>query len=386
MTEASTHIYTRNHPFLASIKERYSLCKPGSKKNTQHIVVDLHDSGICYVVGDSIGIYPLHESILVEKTLKAMKATGKETVLDKHAEKEWLLHDFLTSQANITEISRKLLGEIFHRQTHPQKKAFLETLHAEGNKEALKEYLNTHHLWDTLHEHEEVIFTPQELCNLLMPLLPRLYSIASSQKIVGNEVHLTVAYLEYESNGHARQGVCTNYLCHLAPLNQKILPIYIQPHHGFTLPKETNVPIIMIGPGTGVAPFRAFMQERAQGNDSNKNWLFFGEWNKASDFFYESFWQELAASGKMRLEVAFSRDQDYKIYVQHRMQEHGEELFRWLESGAYFYVCGDAHYMAKDVEAALLQIIQHHGKMDEPASKLYLKKLRTEKRYLRDVY
>jgi sulfite reductase (NADPH) flavoprotein alpha-component len=387
MTQSSDHIYNRNHPYMASIKERYSLCKVGSQKDTQHVVIDLQGSGITYNVGDSIGIYAHHDPIIVEKTLHAMKATGEETVLDKHAEKAWRLRDFLISKVNISEISRKLLSEIMNRQTNPEKKAQLEALHKEDQKEALKQYLAERHLWDVLLEHHEITFPPQELCNLLMPLLPRLYSISSSQKVVGDEVHLTVAFLEYQSNGHERRGVCTHYLCNLAPLNQKILPVYIQPHHGFTLPEQHQTHIIMIGPGTGVAPFRAFMQERnmiAEG--CGKNWLFFGERNRASNFFYEQFWQELENAGKLRLNVAFSRDQAHKIYVQHRMKEHGQELFRWLEEGAIFYVCGDAQRMAKDVEAALLQIIQEHGQMDEPTSRQYLKRLRSEKRYLRDVY
>lgn len=384
--ESAQHPYTRSNPFLAAIKERYSLCKPESNKCTQHIVLDLSGSGITYNVGDSIAIFPQNDGNLVAKTLRAMNATGDETVLDRHAEKAWKLRDFLTSQANISDVNRKLLSEIGFRQTNVQKKAFLEGLQAEGNKEGLKAYLEIHHVWDILEAHHEVSFPTQELCNLFLPLLPRFYSIASSQKTVGDEVHLTVALLKYESNGHERRGVCTHYLCHLAPLHIPAIPVYIQPHHGFTLPADPHASIIMVGPGTGVAPFRAFMQERMTTNASGKSWLFFGECHRDSDYFYESFWQDLVLKDKLRIDVAFSRDQEYKIYVQHRMLEYGEELFKWLEEGAYFFVCGDAEFMAKDVEAALLEIIRKYGRRDDKGAKEYLKRLRTEKRYLRDVY
>lgn len=378
--------YSKAHPFLASIKERYSLCQSGSKKNTQHIVLDLKGSGINYDIGDSIAIFPHNDIETVSKTLQGMHATGSETILDRHGEKEWNLRDFLTTQANITEVNRKLFSEICYRQTNLKKKAHLESLQAEDNKEAFKEYLANRYVWDLLFENSEVTFNLQELCNLFMPLLPRFYSIASSKRVVGDEVHLTVALLQYHTNGYRRLGVCTHYLCNLVPMDAPIVPIYIQPHHGFTIPADDTAPMIMIGPGTGIAPFRAFMQERMAKGSSGANWLFFGEWNRSTDFFYEEFWQDLVNKDKLRLDVAFSRDQDFKIYVQHRMLEKGEEFYRWLEKGAYVYVCGDAKHMAKDVEAALLQIIQTHGKLDDQGAKQYLKKLRGDKRYLRDVY
>jgi len=385
MTEAN-HQYSRSNPFMASIKQRYVLCKPASSKSTQHIVLDLEGSGITYNVGDSIAIFPKNDPDLIEMTLKAMKATGQETVLDKHAEHQWNLREFLTSKANISEVSKKLLSEIGFREKNVERKSFIQSLFEESRKEDLKDYLEKHHLWDILQAHPDVWFPYQELCNLLMPLLPRFYSIASSQREVGNEIHLTVAYLKYKSNGYERRGVCTHYLCHLAPMHESSVGIYIQPNHSFTLPADPNIPIIMVGPGTGVAPFRAFMQERIASGSPGKNWLFFGERHSASDYFYQDFWDSLTAQGKLRINVAFSRDQDYKIYVQHRMLEHGKELFEWLQHGAFFYVCGDAKQMARDVEAALLQIIQEHGKMTEADAKLYLKKMRTDKRYLRDIY
>ena len=371
---------------MAAISNRYGLCKQGSSKDTQHVVLDLRGSGYKYEVGDCIGVFPIHDAELVQRTLNTMKASGTETVLDKHSGEHWQLKHFLTRKANITEISRKLLGEIAKRQTNPEKKAFLDDFQNEHRKDALKDYLENHELWDILLENEEVAFEIQELCNMLMPLLPRLYSIASSMKFVGDEVHLTIALVHYDTNGHKRRGVCTHYLCELAPVNQPLVPIYIQPHHGFTLPQNPNVPIIMIGPGTGVAPFRAFMQERIATGSQGKNWLFFGERNRIFDFLYEDYWEQLVREEKLILHTAFSRDQNNKVYVQHRMLEHGAELFSWLKEGAYLYVCGDAKCMAKDVEAALHQIVQTHGGLDEQATKQYIKQLRSEKRYLRDVY
>lgn len=373
--------YTRLNPFLASVKERYRLSKPGSGKNTQHVALDLSGSGIIYQPGDSIGIYPLNDPHLVEWTIFAMRAKGTEPITDRAGD-VYPLREYLEKKANITEISRKVLNEVCRLQSNPQKKSKLEELLSDGQKEALKEYLATHELWDFLEENLEVHFGPEELCQLLMPLLPRFYSISSAQSVVGDEVHLTIAMLEYETNQTQRRGVCTHYLCNLAPLNERKVPVYIQPAQGFTTP-EKHVDMIMVGPGTGIAPFRAFMQERIAQQATGRNWLFFGEWNKDYDFFYEEYWNVLASQGVLKVDTAFSRDQEFKVYVQNRLWDRGEELFDWLQKGAVLYVCGDAHKMAKDVDAILHQIVEHFGKTDP---KSYMKQLRQEKRYLRDIY
>lgn len=374
----------RNNPFLASIKERYTLSRPGSQKSTHHVILDLANSGISYEVGDSIGVYPQHDPQIVLRTLRAMKASGNEVVCFK--EENLTLVDFLTSRGNLTEISPKLLKEVCVRQTNQDKKQHLEALLNPDNRDAFKQYAGMREIWDFLLEHEEVFFTHQEFVDLMMPLLPRFYSIASSAKSVGPEVHLTVAHVKYEANGYPRHGICTHYICHMAPLNQPAVPIFIQPAHTFRLPSDNSTPIIMIGPGTGVAPFRAFMQERISTGATGKHWLFFGERNREYDFLYEDFWRELVKDDKLRVDVAFSRDQEHKIYVQNMMDEHGSEFYRWLEEGAYLFVCGDAKRMAKDVESMLHQIIRKHGNKDEAEAKLYVKKLRADKRYLRDVY
>lgn len=377
-------MYDKNNPFLASIKERYSLCKDGSHKETQHIVLDLKGSDIKYEVGDCIAIFPKNDQELVENTIFVLNEKSDTLIRDKTG-KEITLGDFLAFKANINEVSRKLLQEVKERQTNPIKKEKLERLFEECNKEDLKKFLAHNTLYDILSANKEVEFPVQELVLMLMPLLPRFYSIASSYHAVGEEVHLTVALLKYQANEIVRTGVCTQFLCKEAPLNQAVIPVYIQKHHGFTLPHH-EAPIIMIGPGTGVAPFRAFLQERMIKNAPGKNWLFFGECHREYNFFYEDYWQELVEQDKLQLAAAFSRDQEYKVYVQHRMLEHAEELFRWIDEGAYLYVCGDAHRMAKDVEATLLQILQQEGRMTDEQAKLYLKQLRQSKRYLRDVY
>lgn len=379
-------VYDKQNPFLASIKERYTLTKLGSQKNTQHLVLDLKGSGLCYEVGDSIGIFPQHDPELVNKTLEALRATGKELVQNKHTGELLPLVDYLTSKGNITDISPKLFREVALRQSDADKKHELEELRQENNREACKAYLQKHEVWDFLIANEEVSFTPQEVVDLLMPLLPRFYSISSSQRFVGEEVHLTIAPLEYESNGHKRRGVCTHYLCELVDLHEAVVPVFVQSSHGFSLPQDIHAPLIMIGPGTGIAPFRAFMQERIHYQSKGKHWLFFGEWNRSYDFFYEKDWEEFSQQGHLRLELAFSRDQEHKVYVQHKMQENGEELYDWLEEGAFLYVCGDAQRMAKDVEATLHGIIQEFGRKEAQAAKEYIKHLRQQKRYLRDVY
>lgn len=379
--------YNKQNPFLASLKERRALSKSGSLKNTQHLVIDIRGSGLEYQVGDSIGVFSRHDPDLIAKTLRAMRAHGDELVHCRSNGEQMKLIECLESQCNITDLSPKFLKEVLIRQTDPEKKHFLEALLEEGNREALKEYLAKHEIWDFLEAHHEVFFSPQEVVGLLMPLLPRFYSIASSQKYVGDEVHLTIAPLEYESNGHKRRGVCTHFLCELAEMDQPVVPIFIQHAHNFRLPEDHHSDLIMVGPGTGVAPFRGFLQERLLfAKAKGKHWLFFGEKKRAYDFFYEEDWQHYSEHGHLRLELAFSRDQDYKVYVQHKMLEHGEELFKWLEGGAYLYVCGDASHMAKDVEAMLHQVIQEFGLKNSQESKEYLKKLRQEKRYVRDVY
>jgi sulfite reductase (NADPH) flavoprotein alpha-component len=382
--DKSKEEYTRLSPFIAKIKSRHDLCHSCDEKNTQHIVLDLSDSDMSYTVGDCVGVYPVNDPLLVQKTLTALKANEQDIIIDKRSKESMPLITFLKIKANVSDISRKLIQEIAKRQTSQTKKKQLDDLLAE--RDELKKYLEGRQLWDVLSEHKEVVFELQELCDLLMPLLPRYYSIASSQKQHHDEMHLTVKLLNYDAHGHARNGVCTHYLCNLAPKEEPIVPIFIQPHKGFTVPEDPDAPMIMVGPGTGVAPFRAFMQERITCGAQGNHWLFFGEWRREKNFLYGDYWLELEKNGKLKLDVAFSRDQEDKCYVQHLLIEKGREVYDWLMNGCYFYVCGDAKYMAKDVDGALVEIMRVHGNMSAEDAKAFVKNMRKEKRYLRDVY
>jgi len=377
--------YSKERPFLATIKERLPLSGEKSKKKTQHIVIDLQDSGIVYEVGDCIGIYPHHDQEIVEKTLNILNASGDEFLHDKRSGHDYSLKDFLHHKVVITSINRKLVTAFAEKQSNESKKLSLLAYLEKENRDELKEYLEKP-LWAFLSEHSEVDIPLQQLCDMLQPLLPRFYSIASSQKMHESEVHLTVAMLEYQHGEFEKKGVCTHYLCNLTQVAEAKVPIYIHKHRGFTLPENGDTPIIMIGPGTGIAPFRGFMQERIATGAKGPNWLFFGEWTEENEFYYGDFWRQLAAQGKLRLDLAFSRDQKHKIYVQHRMKEHAEDFYRWLQAGAVVYVCGDMQNMAKDVDRALHEIVQEQGHLDEKGAKDFMARLKKEGRYLRDVY
>ena len=228
-------------------------------------------------------------------------------------------------------------------------------------------------------------FKPAELITLLKKLQPRLYSISSSPKAHPGEVHLTVGAVRYEAHGRSRKGVCSTFLADRC--GEGSVPVFIQVSHGFRVPDDSDRPMIMVGPGTGIAPFRAFLEERRASGAKGKNWLFFGDQRQATDFLYREELEAMQADGHLsRLDLAFSRDQEAKIYVQHRMLEAAEELWAWLKEGAHFYVCGDASRMAKDVDAALHGIIETAGGMSKEAAAEYVQKLKTEKRYQRDVY
>ncbi len=358
---------SRKNPFMASLKERHKLNKEGSGKCTIHVVLDLEGSDIDYRPGDSIGIFPQNHPDLVDKTLRGLRATGEEIVMDRNDE-EISLRDFLTGKANIQSGTKKLLKAL------DPDSPLLE------DKPALKEYLANRELWDLLLDYPGHNLESSDLPRLLLGLLPRLYSIASSTRHVGNEVHLTIATLNYSTNSHTRHGICSDYLWHQLPLNEPLIATYLQPTKDFLLPEDDAAPIIMIGPGTGIAPFRAFMQERKARGATGKNWLFFGEWNRTTDFYYESEWDSFPA---LEVTTAFSRDQAHKVYVQDRLREEATKIWSWIADGAIIYVCGDKDKMAKDVDAALHDIAEQEGHVD---AKVFLKQLRKEGRYLRDVY
>lgn len=360
-------MYTKDHPFFAILKERKSLCGKDSSKETLHIVLDLKGESLPYKTGDSVAIFPINDEKLVEKTLAALHFTGAESVFDKRANLTYPLREALLHRKSLTGFSRKFAAEVLQRA---------------GREEDPKLFMESYEVWDFLLDFPEVRFTPQEFYDFLMPLMPRFYSIASSSLAYPNEIHLTVAYLKYNTQEKERVGVCTHFLSRLAPIGEAI-PLYVHPSHGFTLTAEHERPIIMIGPGTGVAPFRAFMQEREMMKAPGSNWLFFGERTRDSEYFYEADWNRWEEMGLLRVSTAFSRDQEEKIYVQHRLWEEREEIAAWIKRGAIIYVCGDKERMAKDVENTLLDIIKEQLADDSHA---FLKQLRSEGRYLKDVY
>lgn len=358
-------LYDRLNPFHSKVIKRYRLNKAGSTKETWHIVLDLKGSSISYRPGDSIAIFPENHPSLVEAILQSQSFDRHAQVLCTRSNQEFHLAEWLLKKVNLSKPTTKLVEKL----------------------QVSSDLIDLHNVAELLDIHKGHVTSAQELTGLLSPLLPRFYSIASSQTSVGDEVHCTIANVHYEINERARFGVCSHFLCSLIEEHETKVGVYIQPTKDFMLPEDNSVPIIMIGPGTGVAPYRAFMQERMyRKNPTYKNWLFFGERSREHDFLYEEFWQSLVEAGFLRLDVAFSRDQEHKVYVQHKMWQARHEIWQWLQEGAHIYVCGDASKMAKDVEAMLLQIISSESGLDQQGSKAYLTALRKEKRYLRDVY
>lgn len=352
-------MYLRTHPYIARVKERALLTGPTSTKKTYHIVLDIEGSGLTFQVGDSIGVLPTNDPALVEKIIHKLNATGFEEIFDPRSNTTYIFRDYLLHKANISKVNS----------------ALLKLLNVEKTTETLLELI----------ERCKPNISPSELCKPLMPLMPRFYSIASSPKVFPDEIHLTVAFVHYLANGHMHTGVGSHFLCEQAIIESTPIPIYVQPSHNFILP-DPSASIILIGPGTGIAPFRAFLQERLATQAPGLNWIFFGERNRASDFYYSDFWIELEKQGRIRLDLAFSRDQVEKVYVQHKMLEQKKSFWNWIQQGSYIFVCGDAEEMAKDVDAALQRIAHEEGNMSEEDARKYIKSLRAEKRYLLDVY
>jgi len=368
--------YSRENPFYAKITERKPLCTVDSGKEIYHLVVDLQGSGISYEVGDCLAILPSNHPVKVDQLLKVLGLNVKDHLLDPRSGVEVEAGELLGKRLNINDCPLSLVKKLAESQKEDNLQNLL------NDKQKVKELDLVHFL----ERYGTGQLSVQEIVNSLRPMMPRFYSIASSMDTVGDEVHLTVALGKCFIDGVKRHGVCTDYLCHQVPLHQQELPVYLHPHRGFTLPGNHTAPIIMVGPGTGIAPFRGFMQQREKVAAHPKHWLFFGDWTKENHYYYGDYWENLASKGMLRLDLAFSRDQAEKIYVQHRMHENGKELFAWLQEGAYFYVCGNASKMAKDVDQALHQVLEEHGNLSSEDAKAYVKQMRSDKRYLRDVY
>jgi sulfite reductase (NADPH) flavoprotein alpha-component len=364
----------------AILKERYLLTKEGSTKAIYHISLCV-DKAV-FKSGDSLAIFGQNDPTRVNEFIDLLGLKGDELIRDPRSKEEMSVKRFFTYKAHLFRLTSAMVRLACELDREPARKKEISTLLQQEN---LKDYLASQHPVDFFQDYP-VAIPIQELCNSFAPLLPRFYSVASSPLIVTNEIDLTVTLNTYFRKGQQHYGVASYFLCCLAEEQCTPIPFYVQTAHRFSLPLDRDADIIMVGSGTGVAPFRAFMQERVQLGSRGRSWLFFGECHSAFDFFYEEYWRSLVAGQFLRLSTAFSRDQDKKIYVQDRMLEEARDLFRWLEGGAYFYVCGDAQEMAKDVDRMLHQIISIEGNRSEEGAKEYVRALKKAGRYLLDVY
>ena len=379
-------VYTKDNPFPAVISENRILNKQGSAKDTCHVVVDISGSGVRYDIGDSLGVFATNENEKVDAFLACCGFTGDERVILPKVEDSVRIADALTNRLTLSQPARKFLDFLATKVTDDGQRAHLESLIDPENREEMKDYLLNRECLDILEEHPSARFDPQELVGQMRRLNPRLYSIASSNFVFPDEVHLTVAPVRYVTNGRERRGVCSTFLSDRVDLRSTKVPVFVSRSH-FGLPEDDDTDIIMVGPGTGIAPFRAFLQERERRGAKGRNWLFFGDRNEATDYLYGDEFEAWLSSGLLqRVDLAFSRDQDYKIYVQDRIRERAAELWAWIRDGASFYVCGDAKRMAKDVDIALRDLLMKEGGMSDTEAADTIKVMKKERRYQRDVY
>ena len=373
--------YTRSNPFPGKLVVNRLLSGAESEKETRHFEVDLKGWGLNFEVGDSMAVYPTNDPRLVDEIITTLGAKGDELVPAAKTQKP--LREALLRDYSVTQPTPKFLKAIASRASAAP---LLQELLSADRKQDLDTYLWGMEVIDFLIEHPSVKFTPEEFVGLLTKLQPRLYSVASSLRAYPEQVHFIVDVVRYESHGRARNGVCSSFMADRA--EKAPVPVYPSSAKHFHLPDDPNTPIIMVGPGTGVAPFRAFLQERQAIGAKGKNWLFFGAQREKCDYAYREDFAQFKRDGILtRLDCAFSRDQAHKIYVQTRMLENAAEIWKWLDSeGAQFFVCGDARRMAKDVDAALRKIVQEHGGRSVTDANEYVEKLKSDKRYKRDVY
>jgi sulfite reductase (NADPH) flavoprotein alpha-component len=379
--DSSVSNYSRANPFPAVLITNRKLNGPGSEKDTRHFEIALENSELSYEAGDALGVFPRNCPDLVDEILSALKCSGDEPVYGRDGG-EVQLSEALLRHYEITKIPAAFLKTIAERTDDD----FLKKLASPNVNGELSQFLRGREIIDLLLAHPNLKFSPAEFVALLKRLQPRLYSISSSPKAHPEHVHLTVNVVRYDSLARSRKGVCSTFLADRAE-SAVPLPIFVQKNQNFRPPKINDAPIIMVGPGTGIAPFRAFLQERHAMGAKGKNWLFFGDQRAATDFLYRDELETMQRAGVLsRLDLAFSRDQAAKIYVQHRMRENARELFSWLESGAHFYVCGDAARMAKDVDTGLHEVIQTGASVTMEKAAEYVANMKAQNRYLRDVY
>ncbi|EAS41013.1 assimilatory sulfite reductase (NADPH) flavoprotein subunit [Photobacterium profundum] len=369
--------YSKQNPYEATLLTSQKITGRNSGKDVRHIEIDLEGSGLTYQAGDALGVWYENNPELALAIAAKVGLTGEELV-EVDGESIQLV-TALVSQYEITSANPQLVTK-FAALSESKK---LEKLVADKNK--LREYSGNTQIIDVLAE-KKTQLSADQLTNLFRRLTPRLYSISSSQEEVGEEVHLTVGVVEFEKGEESRQGGASSFLSHRLEEGAAV-KVFVEENNNFKLPADDNTPVIMIGPGTGIAPFRAFVQERDNREAEGKNWLFFGDRTFTDDFLYQVEWQKYLKSGVVQqLDVAFSRDQAEKIYVQHRVLEHAEQVWQWLQDGAHVYVCGDMNHMAKDVHDALLTVIEQQGKQSREQAEQYLNELRKSKRYQKDVY
>ncbi|NOQ64738.1 MAG: sulfite reductase subunit alpha [Methyloprofundus sp.] len=372
--------YGRKSPFPAKLVVNRTLSSPDSSKEIRHYEISIAGSELSYEAGDALNVIPVNCPELAADIVKAIGCAGDE---DEPVHGELMpLQTALTEHFEIKLPSKELIEEIAKRSGDQE----LNNLIASGDKDALAKYLWGRDTLDLLLQFPEMQFSAAEFIALLKPLQHRAYSISSSGKAHPDTVHLTIGSVRYNSHGRDHKGVCSTYLADLADENSAVR-CFFSPNKVFRVPEDNDLPMIMVGPGTGIAPFRAFLQEREFRKAKGLNWLFFGDRNAATDYIYKDEISAMQSSGILgKLDLAFSRDQEEKIYVQDRMREQGAELFAQLEQGGYFFVCGDAYRMAKDVDKALHDVIATHGNLSAEQAVDYVNQMKKDKRYVRDVY
>ncbi|KSU87219.1 sulfite reductase [NADPH] flavoprotein alpha-component [Priestia veravalensis] len=377
---AQPSTYSRTNPFKAEVLENLNLNGRGSNKETRHLELSLEGSGLTFEPGDSLGVYPENDPELVDSLISELGFNPDEVVKVNKQGDVRSLREALISNFEITTLTKPLLEQV-------AKLTGNEELHALISDSAkVKEYVYGRDLLDLIKDFGPLGVSVGDFVALLRKLPARLYSIASSLEANPDEVHLTIGAVRYDSHGRERKGVCS-ILCAERLQPGDTLPVYIQHNQNFKLPSNPETPIIMVGPGTGVAPFRSFMQEREEVGAEGKSWMFFGDQHFVTDFLYQTEWQQWLKDGVLtKMDVAFSRDTAEKVYVQHRMKEHSKDLFEWLEEGAVVYICGDEKHMAHDVHNTLIDIIEQEGNVSREQAEQYLADMQQQKRYQRDVY
>ena len=413
--------WSAKNPYMTTITENYILNGEGSRKETRHIVFDLGDSGLDYKVGDALGVIAENPPHIVDELIEVQGWDRDQTVTTHKGERtlyDALKKDFEVHMANkkfVKSLASKVVSTgmnismaFVSRQRNddawnasgdearpsglkasvPSNDPAAQVEAINADVKAVEDYLWTRDYVDIMREFE-VKYTIEEFMELADKLKPRLYSIASSHDAHPGFVELTVGIVRFEYNGRARGGLCTQFMADEINTSGAPIGVFMSPTKSFVLPEDKDIDIIMVGPGTGIAPFRAFMEQRVFDGGKGRNWLFFGDQSASTEFYYQDTIEGWVDEGHLyKFTTAWSRDQEEKIYVQHRLKEHGKEVWDWFENGAYFYICGDKQYMAKDVHRALIDIAMEHGGMSQADATHFIEKtmMREQKRYLRDVY